>query len=375
MRFGVNAIHHTFTPETMTYHDINEKREFGRAKRYAWEYAAYFEDDISLTSLLKANIGLHWSSFYIDGKFYNYLQPRISARYLITPLLSAKASYSRMAQYIHLLTNSYIGMPTDIWVPTTKNVRPQTSDQVAIGLAQEFRKEYEISIESYYKFMNNVMEYKAGTSFSDYQDNWEQKILQGKGRSYGIEMFTQKKTGAFTGWVGYTLSWTDRQFDGLNHGKRFPYRYDRRHDISIATMRRFGKDKKHEMSAVWVFGSGNCITVPVGIYPIENQVNNYFYYSQNIYEYSEKNGYRMRSYHRLDLSVTFVKAKKRGEQRWTLGLYNAYNRKNPYYIDVTYDDSVRWNPETEAFEDGIKYKFVQYSLFSIIPSISYNFKF
>ena len=375
MRFGANVIHHTFTPETTTFHDVNEKREFGKAKLYAWEYAAYFEDDVILTSLLKANIGLHWSAFNIDGKFYNNIQPRISARYLINPLLSAKASYSRMAQYVHLLTNSYIGMSTDIWVPTTKQLRPQTSDQVAIGLAQSFRDEYEISLEGYFKTMNNVLEYKAGTSYSNLSDNWEQKIIQGRGRSYGVEFFAQKKTGSFTGWAGYTLSWTDRQFDELNNGKRFPYKYDRRHDFSLATMQRFGKEKKHEWAAVWVFGSGNSITVPIGVYPSENPFVDYSYYTQSNFEYSEKNSYRMKPYHRLDLSVTFVKAKKRGEQRWTLGLYNAYSRKNPFYIDLRSDYSDRWNPETETFESGIKYKFIQYSLFPIIPSISYNFKF
>jgi len=383
VRFGVNTIYHTFTPETAVVQDPDEKREFGKEKLYTWEYSAYMEDDIKLTTLLKANIGLHWSAFNGDGsKFYNFLQPRVSARYLITPQLSAKVSYSRMAQYIHLLSNSYTGMPVDLWVPSTNQVRPQTSDQVAVGLAHEYREEYEITLEGYYKTMNNVLEYKSGTNFLNIGENWEQKILQGKGRSYGAEVFAQKKTGTFTGWVGYTLSWTDRQFERLNNGKRFSYKYDRRHDISIVLMRHFGKNKKHEMSAVWVFGSGNCVTVPIGIYPeedgrhylnLQDVPSSTFRFARSYYEYSEKNGYRMKPYHRLDLSVTFVQEKKRGEQRWTFGLYNAYNRKNPFYLDTEQEWSGSW--EAETFVDRVNFKFVQYSLFSIIPSISYSFKF
>ena len=367
VRFGVNAIHHTFNPGVFAMREDLVKLEFGGKKRYAWEYATYIEDDVKLTANLKANIGLHWSAFDVEEKFYHYLQPRISVRYLITPQLSAKAAYSRMAQYVHLLTNSNIGMPTDLWVPTTPLLRPQTSDQVAVGLAQNFREKYEISLEGYYKTMNNVLEYKEGAGFFDLDDSWERKIVQGDGRSYGVELFAQKKTGSFTGWVGYTLSWTNRQFDELNEGKRFFYKYDRRHDLSIALMKRFGKNKKNEMSAVWVFGSGNCVTVPIGEYETEHPMGKEYgrnmFYPQ--YEYGPRNSYRMASYHRLDLSLSFVKQKKWSERRWILGVYNAYSRKNPFYIDV----------EQYWRDTGKQYKFVQYSLFPVIPSVSYNFKF
>jgi hypothetical protein len=273
-----------------------------------------------------------------------------------------------MAQYIHLLTNSNVGLPTDLWVPSTDKLKPQTSDQIAWGLAQNFREEYEISLEGYYKTMNNVLEYKEGASFLDNISNeWEDKVLQGKGRSYGVEVFAQKKTGSFTGWAGYTLSWTDRQFDLLNNGLRFPYKYDRRHDVSIALMKRFGQ--KIELSGVWVFGTGNCITVPIGVSHLDKPINKwhhsvYGYYNPHVYyEYGPRNGYRMAPYHRLDLGVSFIKIKKWGERRWILGAYNAYNRKNPYYIDVGTDNNTG------------KYIFEQYRLFPIIPSISYQFKF
>jgi len=360
IRFGADAIHHTYNvgSESISrlsrYDDYNES---SLSRIYAWEYSAYFEDDVKLTERLKANVGLHWSAFNVEKKFYNSLQPRISARYLITPQLSVKASYSRMAQYVYLLTNAGIGMPSDLWVPSTARIRPQTSDQAAIGLAQSFREIYEVSLEGYYKTMSNVLEYREGSGFFNAGNRWEQKVVQGKGRSYGMELYVEKKTGSFTGWVGYALSWTDRQFDELNNGKRFPYKYDRRHDFSIALTHRI---ENLEMSCAWVYGTGNCVTLPVGIYHADIPISGTG--DIRFYDYGERNSYRMKAYHRLDLSitVTFVN-KKWGEHKVAVGLYNAYNRKNPFYIDI------------ENITE--KHKFVQYSLFPIIPSISYHFKF
>jgi outer membrane cobalamin receptor len=374
IRFGAGAIYHTFNPCVVAMRDSEQKLDMAASKHYSWEYAAYAEDDIRLTGRLKTNIGLHWSAFSVGSEFYRVLQPRASVRYLITPLLSAKASYSRMAQYVHLLSNSSVGMPTDLWVPTTELLRPQTSDQVAVGIAKNFREEYEISVEAYYKTLSHVIEYKEGASFFNMDDSWEHKILQGDGQSYGVELFAQKKTGSFTGWVGYTLAWTDRQFDLLNNGKRFPYKYDRRHDISIALMKRLYK--KMEISGAWVFGTGNAVTVPVGLYYVEHPITKeeekprFEGWSQNtnmVYEYGERNGYRMRAYHRLDLSISFIKEKKWGERRWVISVFNAYNRKNPFFMDV----------REQYIESGNakQYKFIQQSLFPIIPSISYNFKF
>jgi len=191
-----------------------------------------------------------------------------------------------------------------------------------------------------------------------------------------VELFAQKKTGSFTGWVGYTLSWTDRKFDDLNNGNRFPYKYDRRHDISIAFMKRFGK--KIELSASWVFGTGNSVTPPIGIYNVAHPISNESMKPQqllgwmdpspnNVYDYGERNSYRMRAYHRLDASISFIKEKKWGERHWVIGVYNVYNRKNPFYMDVEQNNN--WENSTT------QYKYVQYSLFPIIPSISYNFKF
>ena len=369
VRFGAGVIYHTFNPGRVSLRDTSENRNYGASKRYASEWNVYVEDDICLTDRLKTNVGIHWSAFSVGDKFYNVWQPRISARYLITPHLSAKASYSRMAQYVHSLPSSIFDFPMDFWVPSTESLRPQKADQIALGFAQHFREDYEISLEGYYKTLFDAPDYKEDNdnSLLNINDDWEQKVLQGTGSSRGLEFFAQKKTGEFTGWMGYTLSWTDRRFEELNGGKTFPYKYDRRHDFSIAFMQRFYRfdiKKKTEFSAAWVFGSGHCVTLPIGIveaiHPIIRETDSR--YSIQYKDYGERNGYRMKPYHRLDLSITFVKEKKRGERRWMWSVYNAYNRKNPYFVKL------------EPNKRG-EYKFRQYSLFPMIPSLSYQFKF
>jgi hypothetical protein len=255
IRFGATATRHTFSPGALAFTTPDSITRYSQGDLSGWEYGLYAEDEIKVTDRLKTNIGLHWSGFSVRNAFYSVLQPRISARYLLNDDLSAKASYARMAQYIHLLANSNVGLPTDLWVPATDRLQPQTSHQVAAGIARTFRREYEISVEGYYKTMDNVLEYKEGASFLNPDNPWEDKVLQGDGRSYGLELFVQKKTGSVTGWIGYTLSWTDRLFEELNNGERFPYKYDRRHDFSIAVIKRLSK--KVELSGTWVFGTGN----------------------------------------------------------------------------------------------------------------------
>ena len=207
--------------------------------------------------------------------------------------------------------------------------------------------------------MENLLEYKEGASFVGIGTDWQNKVETGNGRSYGGELFIQKKEGKTTGWIGYTLSWTDRQFDNLNFGERFPYKYDRRHDLSVALVHHW---KDHiDVSMAWVYGTGNAVTLPqasyLGVQPAHGG-----FYSNEIYYYGERNSFRMQDYHRLDLSIAFRKQKKWGVRTWTFGVYNAYNHRNPFYIDIGRDDA------------GNR-RFVQYSLFPIIPSFSYSFKF
>ncbi|MDR0714124.1 MAG: TonB-dependent receptor [Bacteroidales bacterium] len=374
VRFGGNLIRHTFNPGSIGVTSEQIPLDFGSEKIYTWEYALYGEDDIRLSDRLKVNAGLRWSAFNVRGQFYNMLQPRISARYLLTDKMSAKASYSRMAQYIHLLTNSNLGLPTDLWVPATDLLHPQRSDQIAVGWAYDFKDACELSLEGYYKTMKNVIEYKEGASVFDVHDRWEDKVLQGEGRGYGMELFARKKNGTFTGWIGYTLSWADRHFDELNRGKRFRYKYDRRHDVSIVAVKRFGN--RVELSGVWVFGSGSCITVPESIFDASDpfQPNTQL----DVIAYGERNGYRMAPYHRLDLSVSLIRKKRWGERSWIFSVYNVYNRKNPYYIDIESRTQHQGNAASsirDAYRSYTQYRYMQVSLFPVIPSVSYHFKF
>ena len=363
VRFGAGVIYHVYNPGTISMLDTTGNISYGADKRYAYEYNTYVEDDIRLTKRLKTNAGLHWSAFSIGDKFYSILQPRIAARYLITSQMSAKVSYAHMAQFIHLLSVIFNNIPRDFWVPATELLRPQQSNQIAFGFAQEYRYDLEISLEGYYKTMTDVLDYKEGAGLLSMDKAWEQKLLHGTGTSYGFELLAQKKTGAFSGWAGYMLSWTDRHFDELNDGRRFPYKYDRRHDINAALMQHFGKKKNHEISAAWTYGSGYCVTLPIGVADVSQPIRHGSpYFANQYYIYSERNGYRMNSSHRLDISIAIVKQTKQVEHRWVLGIYNAYNRKNPYVVTVQRDN------------DGT-YRFVQYSMFTIMPSITYHFKF
>ncbi|MBT33644.1 MAG: TonB-dependent receptor, partial [Thalassobius sp.] len=361
VRFGLNSIYHTFEPGAFNLNsseisDINITQD-----TYGYEYTAYVEDDIKVNQNLNVNLGIHSSLFRVNQKNYYSVQPRVSARYLLPNKSSIKASYAQMTQFINLLTNSGIGLPTDLWVPSTENIKPQEAWQVALGGAKSFNNGFEMSIEAYYKEMKNLVAYKEGASFLEVDTDWETQVTSGNGESYGFEFLFQKKQGKTTGWIGYTLAWSNRQFDELNFGRKFPYKWDRRHDISIAIVHEW--KPKIDLSVAWVYGTGNSITLPIGRYEtlrtqtplfVDRTLNSYYDYSEIDY-YGERNGYRMRSYHRLDVNLAFKKQKKWGERIWSLGVYNLYSRKNPYYIDIGYDYKTD------------KQKFVQYSLFPIIP--------
>ncbi len=360
IRFGINTIHHEFNPGVLSYESVEIDTVVGSFETRAIEFAAYIEDDFSLTDNLKINAGLHFSGFNVENTTYTSLQPRIALRYLVNNSLSIKASYAQMAQFIHLLSNSGIGLPTDLWLPSTDRVKPQTSFQYALGVAKTFNKSYELSVEGYYKEMDNLIEYKDGASFTSINKDWQDKIESGKGTSYGAEVLFQKKLGKLTGWVGYTLSWTDRQFENINFGEAFPYRYDRRHDISVTSIYKI--NDHIQLAAVWVYGTGNSVSLPTNTYLKNNSVQDG--YSGNDVQYFDgRNGFRMDAYHRLDASIAWTKVKKNGIRKFTLGFYNMYNRRNPFFIQQGYD--YRTNQK----------KFVQYSLMPIIPSISYRFDF
>lgn len=379
IKFGLNYIYHTFSPGIQAFH-VNSNQlntgidtTFGNSDIYANEYYVFAEDEMKIFKNLKANIGIHYSGFYVSDTLYQSVQPRISVRYLINSQWSIKAAYTKMEQYLHLLTNTTIGLPTDLWLPVTNNILPQKSTQYAFGSAYSY-KGFDFSIEAYYKTMDNMIEYKEGASFvsgfsgdgeSENARAWEQKIeTDGKGTSFGIEFLIKKNFGKTTGWFGYTWSKTDRQFSNISFGEPFPYTYDRRHDVGIVITHKF--NDKIDIAGTWVYGTGNAVTLAYESYQAFNQFNQYYGMDdgeENIINNIEKrNNFRMPAYHRLDLGVNFRKQKKYGKRTWSVGAYNVYNHKNPFFLRFERD------------ENGNRALF-QYSLFPIIPSVSYKYEF
>jgi outer membrane receptor for ferrienterochelin and colicin len=386
IKFGGSFSNHHFSPGVsrvkfdsgLTDPEAGTDTTFGNQDIYANELSFFAEDDITLTDKLKINAGLHLSVFMVDEKTFVNLQPRLSLRFKASDNLSLKASYSRMAQHVHLLTTSGINLPTDLWLPVTKNFDPPISDQVALGMALNLPKGLEFTMEGFYKTMNNLIEYKEGASFMGSAMNWENKVEKGKGWSYGLEVMLEKTIGKTTGWIAYTWSKTERQFANLNFGNVFPAKYDRRHDISIVVTHEF--NKRIDISGTWVYGTGNAVTLAIMDFPqanIPNTGNNYFDNS-NLPDYGGRNNYRMPAYHRLDIGVNFHKEKKHGIRTWSFSVYNAYNRQNPFMLmwgskggDYVFDPVTGISTQTTPRQTVLK----QFSLFPLIPSISYSFKF
>jgi hypothetical protein len=338
----------------------------------------YVEDNVKITSRLKANIGLHIGYYSlanntssaniglldkINNKTNFSLQPRVSARYLLNEDWSIKASYAKMQQNIHLLSNSSVGFPSDIWVPAIDSVPSQKSEQWAGSISTLlFQGAYELSLEGYYKTMGNLITYKAGYSNLESTESWENAVeTGGEGESYGVELFLQKKKGKTTGWIGYTLSWSNRRFDNINFGEWYPYKYDRRHDFSLVVSHKF--NEKWDVGATWVYGTGNAITFPQGVYigmphtnPWDEQMSVEF-----VESYGNRNSTRLPAYHRLDFGINKHKKRKKWTSTLSLGAYNLYNRKNPFFAYLAYEDNQRVAK--------------QVSLFPIIPSISYRIQF
>ncbi len=361
IRFGIGNTYHTYNPGALALqeqiaNDDGFNLSIKQDKRYSNEYFVYLEDELNIGKL-KANIGLHASGFSIKDKTYTSVQPRLGLRYLINNKSSLKASFATMTQFINLLTNESIGLPTDLWVPSTEKIKPQDSWQAAVGIATTLKNHIELSVEGYYKKMNNVISYKEGANFFNTEESWEDKITQGTGTAYGIELLLQKKKGKTTGWIGYTLAWNFRQFDDINNGREYPFKFDRRHDFETVVVHRFSE--KIHLSSTWVYGTGNAISLPEATYSTYSLYGG----TQTVDVIGSKNSYRMPSYHRLDIGVEFIKKKKWGERAWILGVYNAYMRANPFFIYKGYDF------------DTNKTQYNQISLLPLVPSVSYRFKF
>ena len=375
IKFGTSYTNHNFFPGETTL-SINEtlpdaSQNFSldttlnfSGNTIADELYFYVEDNFKITNRLKANLGIHLGYYNTDRSnsiFKNNIsfQPRASIRYLLNEKWSIKGSYAEMTQNIHLLSNSSIGFPSDIWVPATDTVPSQKSKQWAGNISTEFSNgEYELSLEGYYKTMSNLITYKAGYSNLSSTESWENSVETGGiGESYGLELFLQKKKGRTTGWIGYTLSWTNRKFDNINFGEWYPYKFDRRHDFSLVFSHKF--NEKWDAGLTWVYGTGNAITFPQAIYL--GTPNNGNDVVDVVESYGTRNSTRLDAYHRLDLGFNKTVKKKRITKILSFGAYNAYSRKNPFFAYLTYEGGNRVAK--------------QVSLFPVIPSISYRIKF
>jgi len=400
LKYGGQYIFHNYTTSTVTV--ASGDTEFDIAtppKLYAHETALYAMDDFDLTDDLRINAGVRLSTFTHVGPYDRYildengrstgvtnfkngekvagyarLEPRFSLRYRIDKNSSVKASFNQGQQYVHLATFSSVALPTDVWIPSSSNVKPQVGTQYAAGYYRDFKDHlFETSVEGYYKDFQNLIEYAEGAQpQNNGNTNYDAQLVYGTGYSYGAEFFVKKRTGKLNGWFGYTWSKTMRQFPDINQGREFASRWDRRHDLSLVLA--YEPGKRWSFGATFVYATGQAVTLPVNRYFIEGRL---------VSEFTDRNGYRMAAFHRLDLAATLsnkttktkkdkatgdvTTVQKRWRSSWTFGVYNAYNRMNPYFIFF----DAAGNPADGDFQVLAK----QVSLFSVLPSVTWNFKF
>jgi outer membrane receptor for ferrienterochelin and colicin len=389
IRFGGDFMLHRFRPEYgKTRSGDNSATDksgleavFANELLWAKEFSAFAEDDWKISDDFRANGGVRYSVFDIDNKTYMGLEPRFSMRWLLDKDLSLKASYARMHQYVHLVSNSYINLPTDAWMPVTRRLKPLVSNQVSLGAYYHLKNEmgdFDISLEGYYKKMTNLLEYRDGYTFLPTFSSWEEKMAIGEGQSYGSELMIHKQTGKLTGWVGYTLSWSDRKFEELNEGKRFPSKFDNRHKLNIVGM--YKLSSKVELSAAWTYASGNRMTLSLENYEgmltrkadpwageMPYQPINYYVLDY----YTKRNNYQLPAYHRLDVGIHIYRPKKNGRMGiWNISIYNVYSRMNPFMV-------YRSEKEIKVDKNSSYYVpcFKTIGIMPVIPSISYTYKF
>ena len=387
VKFGGNYIYHIFTPSNVSARSGDVQFDLGPEVRYhAHEAAIYIQDNWDISDRVSINAGFRGSLFAHVGPFNRYVkddqgevadtivygtgqnvktyvfpEPRISGRVMLGKNNSLKASYTMNYQYIHLASLASVSLPTDLWVPSTDLVRPQEGHQWAGGYFHNFfDNQLETSIEGYYKLMYNQIEYKDGAAPGDnVKDNPDNNFTFGNGDSYGMEVFIRKNGKRLTGWVGYTLSWTNRVFPEINNGNEFPARYDRRHDLSVVGS--FRISDRWSVSAIFVYGTGSALTVPVSRYFIDGEL---------VSEFGERNSFRMPDYHRLDLGATLhpnPKKNKRFKSTWNFSIYNVYSRQNPFFV--------YFNTEVNPDDQSVTIEARQVSIFPILPSVTWNFKF
>ena len=377
--FGFSVIHHVIAPGIIDASSGSSFNSLSLQNKYSLENAIYVSHEWSPMEKLHFIYGLRAVDFLVlgPGTFYAYdsagntkdstqynsgnivktytnLEPRVSVSFQLNEESSVKVSYNRNTQVLHLLSNSTSANPTDLWIPSSNNVKPEIADQESIGYFRNFKdNRYEFSVEAYYKSMQNQIDYRNGAQLIA-NENVESQLLFGKGRAYGLELFLKKKVGKFTGWLSYTLSRTELKIDGVNQNNWYPAKQDRTHDISLVGIYQAGR--KWTLSATWIYYTGNAVTWPNGKYTVDGQTAFY---------YTERNAYRMPAYHRMDVAATLLgKKRKKFESSWTFSVYNLYGRENAYSVVFQNDPN-----------DPSKTQAVQYSLFRFVPSVTYNFKF
>jgi hypothetical protein len=379
IRFGFNAIHHGIIPGQIDA-QMGGITPLKLTANKSLESALFVNNELAASDKFTISYGIRLSAFSLLGnnqniykysengdvidttvyknnafiKTYPVLEPRVSMSYMYSKTASFKAAYARNAQYIHLISNTTSASPTDLWIPSSINTKPEICDQLSIGWFKNFKENsFEMSIESYYKALQNQIDYRNGANLQA-NELIEGELLYGIGRAYGTEFVLKKKTGRLTGWIGYTLSRTERKITGINNGNWYAAKQDRTHDLSIVSM--FDITPKLTISGLFVYYTGNAVTFPSGKYVVNGQTE---------FLYTERNGYRMPAYHRLDIGITWQrKNTTKYESSWNFSLYNVYGRENAYSI------SFRQNADNPGVTEA-----VQTSLFRWIPSITYNFKF
>ena len=374
IRLGTQYTHHRYTPEEEIQESTSLPSGNGNneSRVIANEWNAYLEGDLEVFHWLRFNAGMHGSFFRVEGKQYQVFEPRVSADFRLSPVVSLKAGYARMSQFVQQVSDNYISLPTDYWLPITRNFSPLTSDQFSAGIYVSPDKKYTFSVEGYYKKMDHLLEYR-----DDYKDlqvtSWEDRLTSGSGRAYGADFQAEADFGKLHGFIGYGLMWSDRLFADQNGGKRFPSKYDNRHKVTLSAT--WKCSERVELNAGWVFMTGNRVTLSLENYSYPdgyptNIVPSYPHKDEEMLDYyAGKNNVRLPAYHRLDVGINIYRSLRRGRTGiWNVSLYNAYSRMNPIMIEKN-------NQKQSMDGTPLAPRFRQFALFPIIPSVSYTYKF
>ena len=374
IKFGVQTTYHRLTPSVANAQQGDEEFTNNKESIPAWETGFYVSDDFKVSERIKIQAGLRWSIFTQLGPYaastgvnyqkgeevmtYNGLEPRLSWRYSINANNAIKGGVTVSNQYLHLVSNSSSTLPADVWVPSTERIKPQRGEQYALGYFKNLKKNmFEFSAEIYFRTLRNQLDY--GESYvQSPADDLEQQFISGSGRAYGAELLIRKNEGKLTGWIGYTRARTERKFAEINGGAYYPAVYDRTHDLSVVV--NYDKGKKWDFSGVFVFGTGRAFTPIESIYVIDQRV---------VTNYAPRNSSRLPDYHRIDLSANYRPKKEEGKgfySYWTFSVYNVYNRRNPFFINYEFD--------TDEKTGVLSASASKVSLFPIIPSVTWNFK-